>query len=169
MVENDKRRARFNVQNFLRLGAAKDPQIKRKKTQKILLFSSCFYALRRFLRPKRCAVMPNRKALEAMNLPRSRYGQFMCVSETPLMQARRAFALRKGLFRGGNRKNRRQNPPRNLPVLPTPKAVSSGKPFLLLYLTKMSDADAMSDEIYARFAERSVGVENRIPRFSHRL
>ena len=46
----------------------------------------------------------------------------------------------------------------------TPKA-DSAREAVSSILFDESDADAMSDEIYARFAERSVGVENRIHDF----
>lgn len=46
----------------------------------------------------------------------------------------------------------------------TPKA-DSAREAVSSILFDEGDADAMSDEIYARFAERSVGVENRIHDF----
>ena len=57
----------LTFKTFLRLGAAKDPEIKEKDAKK-LLFSSCFtLCVDSFGQKMRR--MPNRKALEAMNLP----------------------------------------------------------------------------------------------------
>ena len=57
----------LTFKTFLRLGAAKDPEMK-EKDAKNLLFSSCFtLCVDSFGQKMRR--MPNRKALEAMNLP----------------------------------------------------------------------------------------------------
>lgn len=126
----------LTFKTFLRLGAAKDPEMK-EKTAKNLLFSSCFtLCVDSFGQKMRR--MPNRKALEAMNLPLPCYGRFVCVSETPPDAARRALPLRKVAFPRRKSQKSPADPPRSLPVHPHRKRFLPAKLFLLLYLPRMT-------------------------------
>lgn len=95
----------LTFKTFLRLGAAKGPEMK-EKDAKNLLFSSCFtLCVDSFGQKMRR--MPNRKALEAMNLPFPVTDGLYVFLKRPLMQRGAPLPCAKWLFRGGNRKNRR--------------------------------------------------------------
>ena len=74
----------LTFKTFLRLGAAKGPEMK-EKDAKNLLFSSCFtLCVDSFGQKMRR--MPNRKALEAMNLPFPVTDSLYVFLKRPLMQ-----------------------------------------------------------------------------------
>ena len=67
MTENDKDARNLAFKTFLRLGAAKDPQIK-ENDAKFLLFSSGFTLCVDYF-GRKLRRLPGRKALEGMSLP----------------------------------------------------------------------------------------------------
>ena len=146
--ELDARNLAFKT--FLRLGAAKDPQIK-ENDAKFLLFSSGFTLCVDYFgrKPRR---LPDKKALEGMSLPFAVTDNLCVFLKLPLAR-RGAFCLAHAGKSAAH-----------FAFSSTPKA-DSAREAVSSILFDESDADAMSDEIYARFAERSVGVENRIHDF----
>ena len=135
MTENDKDARNLAFKTFLRLGAAKDPQIK-ENDAKFLLFSSGFTLCVDNL----CVFL---------KLPLARRGAF-CLAHAGFSEAEIAKIAGKSAA--------------HFACSSTPKA-DSAREAVSSILFDEGDADAMSDEIYARFAERSVGVENRIHDF----
>lgn len=134
MTENDKDARNLAFKTFLRLGAAKDPQIK-ENDAKFLLFSSGFTLCVDYF-GRKLRRLPDKKALEGMSLPFAVTDNLCVFLKLPLTQ-RGAFCLAHArIFRSGNRENRRKIPPRILPVLPHRRPIRRGKPFLPFYSTK---------------------------------
>ena len=161
MTENDKRRAKSGVQNFLTSWRGQRPTNQRKR-RKIPAFLKRLHALRRLLRPK-LHRLPGRKALEGMSLPFPIADNLCVFLKLPLAQ-RGAFCLAHAGFSEAEIAKIAGKTAAHFACSSTPKA-DSAREAVSSILFDEDDADAMSDEIYARFAERSVGVENRIHDF----
>ena len=132
----------LTFKTFLRLGAAKDPEMK-EKDAKNLLFSSCFtLCVDSFGQKMRR--MPNRKALESMNLPFPVTDSLYVFLKRPLMQ-RGALCLAQSGFSEAEIAKIASRSAAQFACSSTPEAVS------------------------ARFEERSVGVENAIHDFRIRF
>ena len=107
--------------------------------------------------------LPGRKALEGMSLPFPVTDNLCAFLKLPLAQ-RGAFCLAHAGFSEAEIAKIAGKSAAHFACSSTPKA-DSAREAVSSILFDESDADAMSDEIYARFAERSVGVENRIHDF----
>ena len=155
----------LTFKTFLRLGAAKGPEMK-EKDAKNLLFSSCFtLCVDSFGQKMRR--MPNRKALEAMNLPFPVTDSLYVLLKRPLMQ-RGALCLAQSGFSEAEIAKIAGRSAAQFACSSTPEAVSAREAVSSIVFAE-DDAHAMNDEIYARFEERSVGVENAIHDFRIRL
>ena len=161
MSENDKDARNLAFKTFLRLGAAKDPQIK-ENDAKFLLFSSGFTLCVDYF-GRKMRRLPGRKALDGMSLPFPITDNLCVFLKLPLAQ-RGAFCLAHAGFSEAEIAKIAGKSAAHFACSSTPKA-DSARDAVSSILFDESDADAMSDEIYARFAERSVGVENRIHDF----
>ena len=155
----------LTFKTFLRLGAAKGPEMK-EKDAKNLLFSSCFtLCVDSFGQKMRR--MPNRKALEAMNLPFPVTDGLYVFLKRPLMQ-RGALCLAQSGFSEAEISKIAGRSAAQFACSSTPEAVSAREAVSSIVFAE-DDAHAMNDEIYARFEERSVGVENAIHDFRIRF
>ena len=148
----------LTFKTFLRLGASKDPQIKEKEA-KFLLFSSG-YTLCIDSFGKKMRRSPSRKALEAMNLPFPVTDNLCALFQCPLNR-RAALCLAQSGFSEEETAKIVGKSAAHFACASTSEAVSAREAVSSILFDE-DDADAMSDEIYARFEERSVGVENKI-------
>ena len=111
--------------------------------------------------------MPNRKALEAMNLPFPVTDSLYVFLKRPLMQ-RGALCLAQSGFSEAEIAKIAGRSAAQFACSSTPEAVSAREAVSSIVFAE-DDAHAMNDEIYARFEERSVGVENAIHDFRIRF
>lgn len=158
MTGSGKNARDLTFKTFLRLGAAKDPQIK-ENDAKFLLFSSGFTLCVDYFGQK-MRRSPSRMALEAMNLPFPVTDNLCVLLKLPLAR-RGALCLAQAGFSEDEIAKIAGRSAAQFACSSTPKAVS-GREAVSTILFSEDDAYALSDEIYARFAERSVGVENKI-------
>ncbi len=161
MTENDKDARNLAFKTFLRLGAAKDPQIK-ENDAKFLLFSSGFTLCVDYF-GRKLRRLPDKKALEGMSLPFAVTDNLCVFLKLPLAR-RGALCLAHAGFSEAEIAKIAGKSAAHFACSSTPKA-DSAREAVSSILFDEGDADAMSGEIYARFAERSVGVENRIHDF----
>ena len=105
MTENDKDARNLAFKTFLRLGAAKDPQIK-ENDAKFLLFSSGFTLCVDYF-GRKLHRLPDKKALEGMSLPFA-VTDNLCVPEAAARPTRGVLPCACRIFRSGNRENRRK-------------------------------------------------------------
>ena len=167
MTENDKDARNLAFKTFLRLGAAKDPQIK-ENDAKFLLFSSGFTLCVDYF-GRKLRRLPGKKALEGMSLPFAVTDNLCVFLKLPLAR-RGAFCLAHAGFSEAEIAKIAGKSAAHFACSSTPKADSAREAFsareaVSSIVFAEDDAHAMNDEIYARFEERSVGVENRIHDF----
>ena len=155
----------LTFKTFLRLGAAKDPKIK-EKGAKFLLFSSGYTLCVDFF-GKKMRRMPSRKALEAMNLPFPITDNLCALLKHPLKQ-RGALCLAQSGFSEDEIAKIAGRSAAQFACASTPETAAAREAVSSIVCAE-DDADAMSDEIYTRFEERSVGVENAIHDFRIRF
>ena len=155
----------LTFKTFLRLGAAKDPKIK-EKGAKFLLFSSGYTLCVDFF-GKKMRRMPSRKALEAMNLPFPVTDNLCVLLKYPLAR-RGALCLAQIGFSEAEIAKIAGKSAAQFACASTPETAAARKAVSSIVCAE-DDADAMSDEIYTRFEERSVGVENAIHDFRIRF
>ena len=155
----------LTFKTFLRLGAAKDPKIK-EKGAKFLLFSSGYTLCVDFF-GKKMRRMPSRKALEAMNLPFPVTDNLCVLLKYPLAR-RGALCLAKIGFSEAEIAKIAGKSAAQFACASTPETAAAREAVSSIVCAE-DDADAMSDEIYTRFEERSVGVENAIHDFRIRF
>ncbi len=158
MTENAKDACNLTFKTFLRLGAAKDPQMK-EKDAKFLLFSSGFTLCVDYF-GRKMRHRPDRKALDAMNLPFPITDNLCALLKHPLKQ-RGALCLAQSGFSEDEIAKIAGRSAAQFACASTPEAASAREAVSSIVFAE-DDADAMNDEIYARFEERSVGVENKI-------
>ena len=158
MTENAKDARNLTFKTFLRLGAAKDPQMK-EKDAKFLLFSSGFTLCVDYF-GRKMRHRPDRKALDAMNLPFPITDNLCALLKHPLKQ-RGALCLAQSGFSEDEIAKIAGRSASQFACASTPEAASTREAVSSIVFAE-DDADAMNDEIYARFEERSVGVENKI-------
>ena len=177
MTENAKDACNLTFKNFLRLGAAKDPQMK-EKDAKFLLFSSGFTLCVDYF-GRKMRHRPDRKALDAMNLPFPITDNLCALLKHPLklrgtllnvfmtlicaypLARRGALCLAQSGFSEDEIAKIAGRSAAQFACASTPEAASAREAVSSIVFAE-DDADAMNDEIYARFEERSVGVENKI-------
>lgn len=148
----------LTFKTFLRLGAAKDPQIK-ENDAKFLLFSSGFtLCVDAF--GKKMRRMPGKKALEGMSLSFPVTDNLCGLFKLPLAR-RGALCLAQAGFSEGEIAKIAGKSAAQFACSSTPQAVSAREAVSSILFSE-DEADAMSDDIYARFEVRSVGVENKI-------
>ena len=155
----------LTFKTFLRLGAAKDPKIK-EKGAKFLLFSSGYTLCVDFF-GKKMRRMPSRKALEAMNLPFPVTDNSCVLLKYPLAR-RGALCLAQIGFSEAEIAKIAGKSAAQFACASTPETAAAREAVSSIVCAE-DDADAMSDEIYTRFEERSVGVENAIHDFRIRF
>ena len=158
MTENAKDACNLTFKTFLRLGAAKDPQMK-EKDAKFLLFSSGFTLCVDYF-GRKMRHRPDRKALDAMNLPFPITDNLCALLKHPL-KLRGALCLAQSGFSEDEIAKIAGRSAAQFACASTPEAASAREAVSSIVFAE-DDADAMNDEIYARFEERSVGVENKI-------
>jgi len=144
-------------QTFLRLGGAKNPEIAQQEAR-ILLFKSAVrlcddYYLKKMHR------MPRRKALEAAGLPFPVTDALYAFLRLPFRR-RAALALKEFGFSQTELAEILGVRTAALHMLTADPAIPGWQE--ALESTKLTEDETldMSDRIYTRFAERSVGVEN---------
>ena len=155
----------LTFKTFLRLGAAKDPKIK-EKGAKFLLFSSGYTLCVDFF-GKKMRRMPSRKALEAMNPPFPVTDNLCVLLKYPLAR-RGALCLAQIGFSEAEIAKIAGKSAAQFACASTPETAAAREAVSSIVCAE-DDADAMSDEIYTRFEERSVGVENAIHDFRIRF
>ena len=155
----------LTFKTFLRLGAAKDPKIKEIEA-KFLLFSSGYTLCVDFF-GKKMRRMPGRKALEAMNLPFPVTDSLCVLLRYPLAR-RGALCLAQSGFSEEEIAKIAGKSAAQFACASTSETASARETVSSIVFDE-NGADALSDEIYARFEERSVGVENAIHDFRIRF
>lgn len=133
MTENDKDARNLAFKTFLRLGAAKGPQIK-ENDAKFLLFSSGFTLCVDYF-GRKLRRLPDKKALEGMSLPFAVTDNLCVFLKLPLAR-RGAFCLAHAGFSEAEIAKIAGKSAAHFPVLPHRKPIRRGKPFLPFYSTK---------------------------------
>lgn len=165
MTGSPKNARDLTFKTFLRLGAAKDQQIK-ENDAKFLLFSSGYTLCVDFLGQKMCR-MPHRKALEAMHLPFPVTDNLCALLKRPASR-RGALCLAQSGFSEEEIAKIAGKSAAQFACSSTPEIISACETVSSILFDE-DDADAMNDEIYARFEVRSVSVENAIHDFRIRF
>ena len=146
-------------QTFLRLGGAKDSEIAENEARMLLFRNAVRLCDDYYLKKMRHA--PNRKRLAAQDLPFSVTDAHTALLRLPFRR-RAALALAEFGFSGNELAEILGVRPAALPRLTDKPEIDGWQDALESMKLTEDEALIMSDRIYTRFAERSVGVENAI-------
>ena len=146
-------------QTFLRLGGAKNPDIAEEEA-KLLLFKSAVRLCDDYYL-KKMRLAPSKKRLAAQDLPFAVTDAHTALLRLPFRR-RAALALSQFGFSGNELAEILGVRPAALPRLTDEPEIAGWQDALESMKLTEDEALIMSDRIYTRFAERSVGVENAI-------
>lgn len=146
-------------QSFLRLGAAKDPEIG-EDDARALLFASVVRLSRDYFVQK-MRKFPSRKRFGAQSLPFPATDALYALLRLPFNR-RAALALAQFGFAPADIARALGVSERRVAALTQPPSIPGWQEAIASVALTEDEALLLNDRIYERFAERSVGVENAI-------